>query len=323
MYIVTGGAGFIGSAVAAKLNAEGHTDIIIVDELGDSEKWMNLRKRSYLSYVHKDDFLKAVLNDPVSKEIKAIIHLGACSSTTERNVDFLMRNNFEYSKCLARFAVENNIRFIYASSAATYGDGSAGYSDQETDLGKFLPLNPYGYSKHLFDQWVIKEKLESKVTGIKFFNVYGPNEYHKEDMRSMVHKAWQQVKKDGLVSLFKSYKAEYSDGGQMRDFIYVKDCMNVVMWLVENPAVNGLFNLGTGQARTWNDLATSVFKALNKTPKIHYIAMPDSIKGQYQYHTEADMTKLRDAGYTQDFFSVEKGVADYIENYLETKDIYI
>lgn len=321
MIIVTGGAGFIGSAIVWKLNSERIDDIVIVDRLGTSEKWKNLINSKYADYFHKDDFIKMVCEDRVPFEVDGIIHMGACSSTTERDADYLMENNYRYSRKLAEWAIKKNIRFIYASSAATYGDGSPGFSDDDHVSKTLQPINMYGYSKQVFDLWVLRNQLERKVAGIKLFNVFGPNEYHKGDMRSVIHKSFGQIKETGKVRLFKSHKPDYRDGEQKRDFVYVKDCVEVAWWLFRNREVNGIFNLGTGRARTWNDLVRAVFAAMGRQPEIEYIEMPESVRDQYQYFTEAQMDKLGSAGNTMPFRSLEDAVSDYVVNYLEKGEI--
>ena len=323
MIIVTGGAGFIGSAFIWKLNQEGIDDIVIVDQLGGDDKWKNLVNRRFVDYVHKDEFINMVLADKVPFETSAVIHMGACSSTTERDADYLWENNYLYSRNLAEWALRHNIRFIYASSAATYGNGALGFSDDHSKISQLKPINMYGYSKQLFDLWVLKNKLENKFAGIKFFNVFGPNEYHKGDMTSVIFKAFHQIKETGKVRLFKSYKKEYSDGGQMRDFVYVKDCLNVMWWLFNNSNVNGIFNLGTGKARTWNDLIKAVFAAMKRKTNIQYIEMPESLRDQYQSFTEAQINKLKTAGCPVKFSSLEDSVRDYIVNYLLKTDPYL
>jgi ADP-L-glycero-D-manno-heptose 6-epimerase len=264
-----------------------------------------------------------VLADKVPFQVKTLVHLGANSSTTERDAEHLMRNNYLYSRALAVWAVRNDVRFVYASSAATYGDGSQGFSDDDAVTRTLRPINMYGYSKHLFDLGILKNDMGEKVAGVKFFNVFGPNEYHKGDMRSVVHKAFGGIRETGKVRLFKSYKPDYPDGGQMRDFIYVKDCVDVLWWLCRNPGAGGIFNLGTGVARTWNDLARAVFSALDMEPQIEYVEMPEGLRDQYQYFTEARMEKLRAAGYRAEFRSLEEGVRDYVVNYLRQKDPYL
>ncbi len=319
MIIVTGGAGFIGSAFVWKLNNEGIDDILIVDELGTTGKWKNLAGRKFTDYIHKDEFIRDLKEDKFY-DIKAIIHMGACSSTTETDAEYLMRNNYAYTRELARWALSKNIRFIYASSAATYGDGSKGFSDDDEVTATLMPLNIYGYSKHLFDLWAIRNKIIDKIAGLKFFNVFGPNEYHKEDMVSVAFKAFHQILEAGKVRLFKSLLDEYGHGEQKRDFIYIKDCVEVIWWLMQNDHVNGLFNLGTGKARTWNDLVKSIFLSMGINPKIEYIDMPEQISGQYQYHTEARMDKLKNTGYPLEFRSLEDAVHDYILGYLLKKN---
>ncbi|MBT8490979.1 MAG: ADP-glyceromanno-heptose 6-epimerase [Deltaproteobacteria bacterium] len=323
MIVVTGGAGFIGSAFVWKLNSEGIDNIVIVDRLGTSEKWQNLVNRRYVDFFHKDDFLKMICEDRLSFNVEAIIHMGACSSTTERDCDYLMENNYRYSRRLAEWAVKKDIRFIYASSAATYGDGTLGFSDDDNVTETLRPINMYGYSKQVFDLWVQKNKFEKIFTGIKFYNVFGPNEYHKDDMRSVIHKSFGQIEGTGKVRLFKSYRAEYGDGEQKRDFIYVKDCVDVMWWFLQNQNIAGIFNLGTGKARTWNDLVGAVFSAMGREPEIEYIDMPESIRPQYQYFTEARMDKLRSAGNTIPFQSLEQSVTDYVVNYLEKNEQHL
>jgi ADP-L-glycero-D-manno-heptose 6-epimerase len=322
MIVVTGGAGFIGSVFVAKLNDEGIDDIIVVDELGTSEKWKNLVKRRYADYLDKDAFLAMVVGDRVPFPIEAVVHMGACSSTTERDAGFLMENNFHYSCRLAEWAQKHAVRFIYASSAATYGDGSRGFSDDDEMTRALKPINMYGYSKQLFDLWVLRYGLAESSAGIKFFNVFGPNEYHKGDMTSVIYKAFHQIRATGRVALFQSYKPEYGDGGQMRDFVSVKECVEVLWWLLEHREVNGIFNLGTGQARTWNDLIGAVFAAMERPVGIDYIEMPEAIRGQYQYFTEARMEKLGAAGCPIVFAPLEETVGDYVRNHLLQADPY-
>lgn len=324
MFIVTGGAGFIGSAMLWKLNSLGIDEIIVVDNLGCSEKWKNLVNRRYVAYLQRDAFLQQIASDNLPGGIEAIIHMGACSSTTERDADFLMRNNLEYSKMLCLYAEQKNIRFINASSAATYGDGEQGFDDDPAGLYQLKPLNMYGYSKHLFDLWAYRRMIMglglNQLASIKFFNVYGPNEYHKQDMRSVVNKAFYAIREKGAMQLFRSANPDYPDGGQMRDFVYVKDCVDIIWWLVSHPEVNGIFNLGTGQARTWNDLVSAVFKAMDLPVNIEYVDMPQELQGKYQYYTQASMQRLRQAGYTKPMYSLEEGVDDYVRNYLLHKD---
>ncbi len=317
MIIVTGGAGFIGSALIAALNKRQIADILVVDQLASDEKWKNLRNLSFADYVEKDDFLEMMAENKISTPIEAVFHLGACTSTTETNASYLIKNNYEYTKLLAQWATDANIRFIYASSAATYGDGSAGFSDDEGQIENLRPLNMYGYSKQLFDLWAHRTALLKKIVGLKYFNVFGPNEYHKGDMRSFIVKAFEQINAKGKVGLFKSYKPEFKDGEQKRDFIYIKDAADMTLFFLDNPQLSGLFNIGTGKPRTWNDLVKAVFAAMDKEPKIEYIEMPHSIRSQYQYFTEADITKLRKAGYNKQTTSLEDAIKDYVQNYLQ------
>jgi len=323
MYIVTGGAGFIGSAMIWKLNQMGIDDILVVDELASTDKWKNLVNLKYSDYLHKDQFLKFMAEGDDPFGTQGIIHMGACSSTTELDADYLMENNLRYTQVLCRFAVKNEVRFLNASSAATYGNGERGFSDAVEGLENLKPLNMYGYSKHLFDLWANRAGIFDRIVCLKFFNVFGPNEYHKGDMMSVICKAHKQIGQTGAMRLFKSYRPEYPDGGQMRDFVYIKDCVDILWWLLENPQVNGVFNVGTGIARTWNDLARAVFAAMGKAPNISYIDMPEAIRDKYQYRTQADMDKLRAAGYTAPLTSLEDAARDYVTGYLDKEDPYL
>ena len=316
MYIVTGGAGFIGSAVVWRLNREGVDDILIVDNLGTTDKWKNLVGLRYREYLHRDEFAQRIEQGSAPEQVEAVIHMGACSSTTERDADFLMRNNVRYSQALCRYALERGARFIQASSAATYGDGAQGFSDGLLTLFRLKPLNMYGYSKHLFDMWAFRENLLNRVACLKFFNVYGPNEYHKGDMRSMICKAVEQIQACGELRLFCSDRPDYADGGQMRDFVYVKDCAEIIWWLLRNPDVNGILNAGSGTARTWNDLARAVFAAMERPERVRYMEMPEALRGKYQYFTQADMGWLEQRGCPAVFHSLEDGVREYVREYL-------
>ncbi len=315
MIVVTGGAGFIGSAMVAKLNEKNISYILVVDELGKSSKWKNLLGKRFTDYLHKDNFLDALLGERLPK-IDAIIHMGANSSTTEKDVEYLMENNYRYTRALAEWSIRKKARFIYASSGATYGDGVMGFDDDDETTLKLKPLNAYGYSKQIFDLWLLQNKLQKKMVGIKFFNVFGPNEYHKGDMKSLICKAYYQIQETGKIKLFKSYRPEYKHGEQVRDFVYIKDCTEVLWWFLQTSKVNGIFNLGTGTARTWNDLAKAIFTSLSLSPNIEYIEMPEEIRGAYQYHTEADTKKLFSAGCPVKFRSLEDSVKDYVQNYL-------
>ncbi|MCX7050144.1 MAG: ADP-glyceromanno-heptose 6-epimerase [Candidatus Sumerlaeota bacterium] len=317
MIVVTGGAGFIGSAFAWKLNREGVKDVLIVDHLGTTDKWKNLVGLHYVDFVPKDEFLKMLLEGHPPAQVEAIIHMGACSATTERDADYLMENNYAYSCVLAEWAIENDVRFIYASSAATYGDGSLGFSDDDALTEKLRPLNMYGYSKQLLDLWAIRRDMMDKIAGLRFFNVFGPNEYHKGDMSSVIFKAFHQIKETGRIRLFKSYRPEYGDGEQVRDFVYIKDVVEVMWQLLKRPEVNGIFNLGTGKARSWNDLARAVFAAMNLPPNIDYIEMPETLRDRYQYRTEAVMDKIAGKGIELKFRPLEEAICDYVVNHLE------
>jgi len=324
MIVVTGAAGFIGSVLVAKLNQLGKKDLILVDQQAkNSPKWENLRKKQFEIYLESDDFLDRIEKKEFDGKVSAIFHLGACSDTTEMNKEFLRRNNSGYTERLAEWCVAHDVYLQNASSAATYGAGELGFSDDDKLTPRLKPLNPYGQSKLDFDIWTLNHRYEKKITSFRYFNVYGPNEYHKGHMRSMVQKGFEQVMKDGSLKLFKSYKPEYPDGGQKRDFIYVKDAVEAMMWFYQNPKVKGIYNLGSGKAQSWNELAEAIFKACGKPKKIEYIEMPESLKGQYQYFTEADLSKLNKAGCTVKFRPLEKAVADYIQNYLLKKDAHL
>ena len=314
-HIVTGGAGFIGSNVVKALNARGIQDILVADHLRSGEKWKNLNGLRFEDYLDKSA-LMAACESGVLDSVKTVIHLGACSSTTESDADYLADNNYRYTRRLCEWAIRRGARFVYASSAATYGDGSLGYTDSDEVTPNLHPLNMYGYSKQMFDLWALKNKLFDRITGLKYFNVYGPGEAHKDDMRSVVHKAYGQIKTTGQVKLFKSYRPEYGDGEQVRDFIYVQDAVKVTLFFADHPEISGLFNCGTGQARSWNDLARAVFSAMKLPVKIEYIEMPEALRGKYQYHTESDVRKLRAAGCTENFQSLENGIQDYVRHYL-------
>lgn len=326
--LVTGGAGFIGSNIAGTL--ADHTDyrVVVVDQFGSDEKWRNLSKHKIYEIISPGEVFYWLESN--KNELDAIIHMGAVSSTTETNVDLILETNFTLSRGLWNWAAQNKKRFIYASSAATYGAGDAGFSDDNSTeaLAKLRPLNAYGWSKHLFDQFVAiatsgpKDKVPSQWAGLKFFNVYGPNEYHKAEQRSVINQIYPHAKYGRPVKLFKSYRDDYKDGGQLRDFVYVKDCVRVIIWLLGNPQVNGLYNLGTGKARSFEDLANATFAAVGKPPLIHYIDMPEEIRDKYQYFTQASMEHLCAAGYTEPFYSLEDGVKDYVEHFLAKDDQY-
>jgi ADP-L-glycero-D-manno-heptose 6-epimerase len=305
--LVTGGAGFIGSALIWALNQQGIENILVCDVLGRDEKWKNLAPLRFADYLEAGE-----LTGRLSKDIRAIFHLGAGAATTETDASYLIHNNFEYTKALAHFALENNCRFVYASSAATYG-GLADRVSESLPLENLRPLNMYGYSKHLFDCYAQRAGILNRITGLKYFNVFGPNEYHKGDMRSVVHKAFGEIRATGKVSLFKSYRPEFPDGGQQRDFLYVKDAVAATLFLAKRIDGGGLFNIGSGQPNTWVSLVTPIFSG---EPKIEFVDMPDGLRPKYQYFTCADVSKLRAAGFTQPFTPLGDAVSDYVKNYL-------
>lgn len=316
MIVVTGGAGFIGSAFISFLNQKGIDQILVVDALERSPRWKNLSGRAFIDYLHRDEFLQRLEQDALPKTPSAIVHLGACSSTTETDADFLMRNNFRYSCTVAEYCATHEVRLIYASSAATYGAGEGGYSD-EVELNDLKPLNPYGLSKHLFDLWMRSRGFPGHGAGMKFFNVFGPGEWFKGDMASVVLKSWQQIRDTGKVRLFKSYRSDFQDGEQKRDFVYVKDCCEIMWWLLENPSLSGIFNVGSGKARSWNDLVRAVFAAMEVPAQIDYIEMPEPLRAQYQYFTEASLAGLMNAGCPVRFSQLEDAIRDYVVNHLQ------
>jgi len=317
-YIVTGAAGLIGSAVIAELNRRGVESILAVDHLGDTtDKWRNLAPLKFADYMERDEFRETLLAGELNGcGVEKVIHMGACSSTTERDASYLADNNFACTKEVAAFAIANEARFLYASSCATYGAGENGYVDDETAIAKLRPLNIYGYSKQMFDLWALRNRLFGAITGCKFSNVYGPNERHKGEMRSVVLRAYEQITATGKMKLFKSYRKDYADGEQMRDFLYVKDAAEMVLFLLDHPQGFGLYNVGSGRAETWNALAHAAFKALGKKPKIEYIAMPETLRSRYQYYTKTEMAKLRALGWKKRPTSLERAIADYYQNYL-------
>ncbi|WP_395737679.1 ADP-glyceromanno-heptose 6-epimerase [Prosthecobacter sp.] len=315
--LITGGAGFIGSALVWELNRRGCENIVVCDRLSTDEKWKNLVPLKFADYIDGNDLLQAVIHSPGKLgRFDHILHLGACSATTERDADYLMRNNYEFTKQLCQWSLATQARFVYASSAATYGDGAHGMDDQMPDIHALRPLNMYGYSKHLFDLHARREGWLPNIVGLKYFNVYGPNEDHKADMRSLVHKACGQILATGKVQLFKSHRPDYKDGEQMRDFLYVKDAIRMTLHLAETPAAGGLFNLGSGKAHTWVELATAIFTALGKAPNIEFIDMPEHLQSKYQYYTCADIAKLRGSGFDTEITSLTEAVRDYVQGYL-------
>ena len=313
--ILTGGAGFIGSCVLRMLNDNGIEDIVVVDNIGSTNKWMNLVNKKYRKYVNKDGFLSELAAGAYD-DTDIIIHMGACSSTTELDFDYLWLKNVEYTKTMWKFCVKRNIPLIYASSAATYGDGEHGFDDK-MDINELRPLNGYGYSKQVFDQWTLKQdKKPSQCVGLKFFNVYGPNEYCKGSMASMVFHGYNQMVETGKIKLFKSCNPKYEDGAKERDFVYVKDVCNVIKYFIEHPEYSGIYNVGTGRAQTFKELVSAVFYAVGKEPNIEFIEMPEHLRGKYQYHTRAEMDKLSAIGYNDEFMDVDEGVKDYVINHL-------
>jgi ADP-L-glycero-D-manno-heptose 6-epimerase len=289
--------------------------LLIVDDVDHPEKQKNLDALQYHELQSKDAFLENIYKANLP-DLQAILHMGACSSTTETDEAFLTKNNFEYTRDLARYCLEKGTRFIYASSAATYGNGEQGYDDDESKLEILKPLNLYGESKQNLDVWARQEGVFDQIVGLKYFNVYGPNEYHKGDMQSLARKGFFQARDHGKIRLFKSYKTQYADGGQERDFLYVKDAVAMTLFFLDRPEIGGLYNVGSGTARNWNDLANAIFSALDREPNIEYIDMPESIRNQYQYHTQAKMDKIRQAGYSSPTTTLEAGITDYVQNYL-------
>lgn len=327
MIVVTGAAGFIGSCIVARLDEMDIHDVYVVDWLGTDDRWKNLAKHEVGGIIlpeQMDDFL-----EKHKKEITAVIHMGAISTTTERDVDLILRSNQQLSWKLWCFCRDNDCQFIYASSAATYGDGANGFTDDDSlsYLKALRPLNPYGWSKASFDVKVARELAENRGSpkqhvGLKFFNVYGPNEYHKGGQKSVIAHIFPSVKRGEPVKLFKSYRPDYKDGWQLRDFVYVEDVVSVIVWMLENPSVNGLFNVGTGTARSFYDLAKATWNALGLDEKIEFVEMPEAIRDRYQYYTQADLAKLRACGYVRPMTSLEEGAGEYVTKYLNNPDIY-
>lgn len=319
-FIVTGGAGFIGSNVVAALNQRGQRDILVVDNLDHPGKEHNLAELAYRDYLDKRDFRKQFLSGAIDKA-DTVFHMGACSSTTETDEEYMTDNNFVYTRQLCEWCLGAGSRFIYASSAATYGDGAHGYSDDPGTITALEPLNLYGNSKHLFDLWALDNGVLDRIAGLKYFNVYGPREDHKGHMRSLANKAYDQIVETGEIELFKSYRPQYRDGEQERDFVYVKDAVEVTLFFHDNSEISGIYNCGSGCARTWLELAQALFAAMGREPRVRFVEMPDEIQPNYQYHTRADVSNLRRAGYAAPFMTVEEGVADYVRNYLSSPGI--
>jgi ADP-L-glycero-D-manno-heptose 6-epimerase len=329
MIVVTGGAGFIGSNLIAGLEARGAGDIVVADWLGNESKWRNLAKRELHALVPPEELFDLLDRADARGRIDTIFHLGAISATTETDADLIARTNIALPQRLWALAAERGWRFIYASSAATYGDGEQGFDDDGSieALARLRPMNPYGWSKHAFDRFAARQTAGNAArprqwAGLKFFNVYGPNEYHKGSMRSVVPQIYPRIAAGEAAKLFKSHRRDYPDGGQMRDFIWVGDCVDVMLWLYDHPHVNGLYNCGTGQARSFEDLALAVFAAAGKPSKIAYIDMPAEIRDRYQYFTEAKMARLAAAGYDKPFTALEEGVGRYVRDHLAAADPY-
>ena len=324
MIIVTGAAGFIGSAIVKALNDGGNQDILVVDHYESTDKWKNLRGLKYYEFIQVEDlFAHKAWNE---NKITAVYHMGACSDTTELNMDFLYKNNTEFTNKLFELCAKKKIPFLYASSAATYGAGEQGYSDEHAGISKLRPLNKYGYSKQLSDEWSLKQKETPPAWfGVKFFNVFGPNEYHKGKMSSVVFQSFNQIKAVGEVKLFKSHRPDFKDGEQLRDFVYVKDVVRAMIGLMTkaDPKTSGIYNLGTGKARSFYDLSKATFNAMGVTPNITFIDMPKELQGQYQYFTEANMNKLNKVLPDFKFLSLEEAVSDYVKNHLMTEDPFL
>jgi ADP-L-glycero-D-manno-heptose 6-epimerase len=314
--IITGGAGLIGSNLAAALNTRGYRDLVIVDHLNHPAKEANLKRLAYTDFIDKRDFRRQ-FNSGRQPRAAAVFHLGACSSTTETDAAYLDDNNLAYTRDLCEWALRQDARFIYASSAATYGDGSRGYRDDEADIPNLRPLNLYGLSKQKFDLWALENRLLGRIAGIKYFNVFGPGEDHKGDMRSVVNKAFRQIEQTGRLELFRSHRPDYRDGMQERDFVYVKDAVAITLFFLDHPGVSGIFNAGTGRTHTWLDLANAVFAALGREPHIDFIDMPETLRDKYQYYTLADIRKLRAAGFDAAFQPLAESVADYAQKRLD------
>ncbi len=319
MLVVTGGTGFIGSALVAALNARGRGDILVVDDFGDGPKWKNLRGRRFLDVVAPEAFARDLTAGVHDGKIEGILHMGAISDTSFRDVDELYARNVRYTRLLAHWALTQDVRLVYASSASVYGDGTLGFSDDDVLTPRFLPMNAYAFSKWLSDMEALRDGWTDKIAGLRFFNVFGPNEYHKGFGASVPFHSTGQIRETGQIKLFQSHKEGYADGEQERDFVYVKDVCAVVLWFLDHPEASGIYNVGTGRARTFNDLARAIFRALGKTPEIAYIPTPENIRASYQYHTEADLTRLRGAGCDVPFLSLEEAVSDYVGNYLQNE----
>jgi ADP-L-glycero-D-manno-heptose 6-epimerase len=319
--VITGAAGFIGSCLAGLYNSLGATDLILVDDFSRKDKLDNFSKKKYSRLIDREIFIDWLNKN--YNEVEVLLHIGARTDTTEFNMKVFDKLNINYTKDLWNLCTQYQIPFIYASSAATYGLGELGYEDKHEIVGKLKPLNPYGDSKNLFDIWALQQVSSPPLWyGLKFFNVYGPNEYHKGRMASVIFHAFNQIKQRGFVNLFQSHRPDFKHGMQLRDFVYVKDVVSVISFLIEEKPENGLYNLGTGKARTFYDLAANTFNAQGLVPDIRFIPTPEDIRDKYQYFTEANMHKLRSAGYKKEFYSLEEGIHDYVQNYLLSSSYY-
>ena len=316
MILITGACGFIGSALACALNRVGDHELVLCDRFGQQEKWQNLLGVSFLRCIHPDQLFDFLGNAENAGQLSAIAHLGACSDTTQSDMDFLLENNVNFSIRLCQWALDNNVRFVYASSAATYGDGSHGFSDADELTPQLRPLNKYGFSKWLFDMWVLQNNLQNHVAGLRYFNVFGPNEYHKGTMASVIFRTLPQALNEGKIRLFESHRSDIAHGEQARDFIYIDEIIDITRFVLQNPQANGIFNAGTGRAHTFNDLAHGIFDGLDKKPAIEYFPMPEELRGRYQYFTCADMSRLQQAGYAPAPDRFQEFVARYVSDYL-------
>ena len=316
MILITGAAGFIGSAVAAALNLQGRSDLLLCDRFGKKDKWKNVIGLKYRFFINRDDLFDFLRENPLSKTIEAVIHLGACSDTTETDMDYLFENNVNFSIKLCQWSIENNSRFVYASSAAVYGDGSLGFSDNDDLTPQLRPLNKYGFSKWLFDMWLLENNLIGRVVGLRYFNVFGPNEYHKRKMASVVFRSFPMANKEGRVRLFESHISNIANGEQARDFVYIDEAVDITLFVLNNKEVNGIFNAGTGRVHSFNELAEGLFNGLDKKPLIEYFPMPEELRNRYQYFTLADMSRLRSFNYPEHVDRFKEYTARYVSKYL-------
>jgi len=316
MILITGATGFIGSAAASALNRKGRNDLLLCDTFGSQDKWKNILGLRYSRFIHRDELFGFLSEAPHARDITGIIHLGACSDTTEADMDYLLENNVNFSIRLCQWALDHGIRFVYASSAAVYGDGGLGFSDSDELTPKLRPLNKYGFSKWMFDLWVLENGLAGQVAGLRYFNVFGPNEYHKEAMASVVFRSFPRAQQEGKIRLFDSHRPDVAHGEQARDFIYIEEANDMTLFVLDSPGVNGIFNVGTGRAHTFNELAAGLFAGLGKKPSIEYFPMPAELRQRYQYFTRADMSRMRKAGFPEQKDRFQEQVAAYVRDYL-------